>query len=63
MSYDEDERKGDFKLTVFYKNNKNMPLMIRVIMAINHTALLWLDIKSAWGKIYQAIVNFNVFVT
>lgn len=53
MSYDEDERNGDFKLTGFFcKNNKNMPIIIRVIMAINHTALRWLDLQSAWGKIY-----------
>lgn len=54
MSYDEDERNGDFKLTGFFfvKITKNMPIIIRVIMAINHTALRWLGLKSAWGKIY-----------
>lgn len=52
MSYDEDERNGDFKLytinwVFFVKITKNMPIIIRVIMAINHTALRWLELKSA----------------
>lgn len=46
MLYDEDERNGDFKLIGFFcKNNKNMFIIIRVIMVINYIVFCWLDFK------------------